>query len=298
MFSTAVAQFVELHCKRRNRRSTARETERVLRYHFVSEWSDRPVTEITKAEVLAIVDRAIQKGTPGAANHALATVRVFFNWCVERGLVNQNPCRDLRAPARKVSRDRVLSDTELARVWQEAAAIGYPFGTLVLLLILTAQRRREVACMEWSQLNTAERVWEIPAQLSKNGKIHRVPLTRCSMEIIADIPRIDHRFVFPSMNGGPFATFGKPKAQLARRAGVDFKLHDLRRTAATNMAKLRIDPHVIERVLNHVTGILGGIAGVYNRFKYTEEMRAALEFWADHIALLDRTHKLCSQPPP
>src|SRR5262249_50279499 len=162
-------------------------------------------------------------------------------------------------------------------------SLGYPFGTIVQLLLLTAQRRNEVASMHWSDLNFAVMEWTIPAQRTKNGVAHVVPLAPEALEILRCVPRIDDELVFPSRGGTGrgFCGFSKPMDRLRRIANVEeFTLHDLRRTVATRLSSLRVAPHVVERLLNHVTGILGGVAGVYNRFRYLDEMRAALSLWA------------------
>jgi integrase len=156
------------------------------------------------------------------------------------------------------------------------------------LLILTAQRRDEVAGMRWSELDMDSSEWVIPATRSKNGVENRVPLTSDAIQIIEAQPQIKGSpFVFPS--GRSPATkhvsgFSKAKARLDTMSGVtDWRLHDLRRTAASGMARFKIAPHVVEKLLNHVSGILGGVAGVYNRFGYENEKRHALETWAAHL---------------
>jgi integrase len=288
-FDETVDMFVRTYCSQHNRKSTQRETERLLKARFVSRWGARDLREIGKADVLKIIDATLQDGAPSAANHALATVRLFFNWCCDRGLVEINPCDRLKAPAKKVARDRVLSDGELAKIWAAACTIGYPFGTIAQLLLLTAQRRNEVTSMRWTDLDFEAALWSIPATLTKNGAPHVVPLVPEVLHILKRVPRIDSDMLFPSRagEGRSFSGFSKAKERLAALSAVDeFTLHDLRRTVATRLASLGAAPHVIERLLNHVTGILGGVAGVYNRFKYHDEVRAALVQWTSHMRQL------------
>ena len=149
----------------------------------MARWASRDIAEISKADVIDVIDEAVQSGKGGAANHALAAIRLFFNWCVDRGLLETNPCLRLRMPARKISRDRVLDDEELAAIWHAAVEIGYPFGTITQLLTLTGQRRNEVATMRWADLDLEAALWTIPAEVSKNGQLHAVPLVPAVIDI-------------------------------------------------------------------------------------------------------------------
>ena len=288
-FDDTVDMFVRTYCRQHNRESTRRETERLLKARFVSRWAARDIREISKSDVLKIIDETLQDGAPSAANHALATIRLFFNWCSDRGLVDVNPCDRLKAPAKKVARDRVLDDLELGKVWNAAASIGYPFGTITQLLLLTAQRRNEVASMRWKDIDFGAAAWAIPAELTKNGVTHVVPLVPEALQILTCVPRVHNELLFPARGGEgrAFSGFSKSKERLASLSTVaEFTLHDLRRTVATRMASLGVAPHVVERLLNHVTGTLGGVAGVYNRFKYREEVKAALVLWTGHMRQL------------
>ncbi len=285
-FEDAVTAFVNQYCLRQNRASTAKETERVLRHRFVRRWANRDIREVSKQEVLAVIDGIIADGAPSAANHALAAVRKFFNWSVERGLVAESPCAGIAKPARTISRERVLTEEELAAVWRAADATGYPFGQMVQLLILLAQRRNEFANMRWCDIDRRDSLWTLPSEATKSNRAHSVPLAPQALAIIEACPRLHDVYVFPSggVDGRTFSGFSKAKRRLDAAAGVnDWTLHDLRRTAATHMARLGVAPHVVERILNHTGGSLGGVAGIYNRFSYLPEMRQALEGWAANV---------------
>ena len=234
------------------------------------------------------LDRIMREDKHTTANRSLAAIRKLFNWAVERGHIEQSPCAGLRAPANLISRDRVLSDDELVAVWKGAARMSYPYGPLVHLSILTGQRLDEVAGMQWSELNTTDAFWSIAASRNKSARPHEVPLPPSAIRVIATIPKITERYVFPARSRDvPVSGFSKWKSELDQLSKVEgWRVHDLRRTAATGMAKLGIAPHVVERVLNHKSGTLGGIAGVYNRFGYLTEMRAALDAWSDHLGRL------------
>lgn len=285
-FEQAVRSFVKLHCERHNRPVTARDTERILNNYFVSRWARRDIRELTKTDILKVLDDIVEEGLPSAANHALAAIRKFFNWCVERGMLDASPCLGIKKPAANNTRDRVLDIGEMTAVWKAAELVGYPFGPIVKLLILTGQRRNEVANMQWSQLDFAAKTWTLPAELTKNGRQHVLPLTPQTVTLLRALPHFTSDYVFPARGENPaFAHFSRGKVKLDALSGVkDWTLHDLRRSAATHLAKLSVAPHVIERILNHVSGTFGGVAGVYNRFQYLDEMRKALAMWESHLA--------------
>jgi integrase len=220
-----------------------------------------------------------------------------------------SPCYTLHAPAPIGKRTNVIADKDLALIWKAAAdEVGYPFGTIFQLLTLTAQRRGEVCGMRWDELDLDNGLWNIPASRTKNGHPHTVPLTATTLEILEQVaPRLrttKSAFVFPArgMPEQSYTGYSKGKRELdakvekqrrmlAEQAGLpseeiedlDWTLHDLRRTAATRMAELGVLPHVVERVLNHVSGTFGRVAGIYNRFQYVDEMREALTVWEAHL---------------
>lgn len=287
-FAAALDDFIENHCKRHNRASSAAETEKLLRGYFLPYWARRSVPDIGKSDVNEVIEGIMQRGKPAAARHAFAAVRKFFNWAVDQGLVETSPCAGMKPPAKHNSRDRVLSDDELARLWQASVASTDTAHVVIRLLVLTGQRCGEVCGMSWEELDLAERVWTIPGTRTKNHRPHSVPLTPAAVAIIEAVPDTG-RLLFPARGkpDQPYAGYTKGKAALDAAAGVTgWTIHDLRRTAATGMARLGIQPHVVERILNHVSGTFGGVAGVYNRFKYEEEMREALRAWEASVMAL------------
>lgn len=294
-FDDFVKDFVGGYCKPRNR--TWAESQRILQREFVEHWGKRPLHRITRADVHAVLDGIVARGSPSLANAALAAVRKLFNWAVERGLVETSPCAGLGAPSSLVSRDRVLSDDEIKRIWIASHDVGYPYCAFVRLLLLTAQRRAEVAEMRWPEVDLAQGIWEIPGQRTKNKKTHTLPLSSTAANILATLPRIHQSLVFPARGSeNPISGFAKWKAELDRISGVEnWRLHDLRRTAASNMARLKIPPHVIEKILNHSTGTLGGVAGIYNRHGYLDEMCEALHLWDQKLAGITRDETACTK---
>jgi integrase len=167
------------------------------------------------------------------------------------------------------------------------------------LLLLTAQRRGEVAKMRWSQVDFVRRVWTIPSEVAKNGRAHEVPLSDMALKILGTLPRFVHAdFVFTTTGHSPISGFGRMKRNLDTRMGVTgWRLHDLRRTAASGMARLGTAPHVIEKVLNHVSGTISGVAAVYNRHGYEQEKREALRRWASHLARIASTRSVDDHAP-
>jgi integrase len=279
-FDEFVHHFIETYAKPKNR--TWSTSERLLTRHFVKVWRKRDIRQIKKADVTAVLDGIVARGNETSANRAFAQIRKLFNWPVERGYIESSPCQGLKAPAKSNSRERVLSDAEIEPIWNAASDMGYPFGTVVKLLFLTAQRRDEVASMRWSDLDLEGCLWTLPADRNKSKHEHVIPLTPQVVSILKSIPRTHAVLIFPARGrDNPISGFSKWKRELDSLSGTsDWTLHDIRRTVSTGLARMGVLPHVTERILNHSTGTLGGVAGVYNRFGYLPEMREALERWS------------------
>ena len=285
-FDAVAKIFVERHCLQHNRSSTAKETQRLLAKHFVGAWGQRDIRDIRQADINVILDGLVGDGIPSEANHALAVIKTLFAWCIDREMLDASPCARIRKPAKHGKRSRVLSETELAKLYRALGDEGFPFGHLGQLLILTAQRRGEVTQMQWQQINEREKIWTVPEHVAKNGREHVLPLSDLAMEVVHSIPRLSDTFVFPARGNDASTVSGFSKAKLRLESSVgtdDWTLHDLRRTTATLLAKQGTPPHVIERILNHVSGTFGGVAGVYNRHRYFDEMRDALQQWANYV---------------
>ncbi len=243
-----------------------------------------PVLEIRRADVRDLV-RALAIKKPVAANRCLATVRRALAWAVSQDKLDANPAAGIEAPAEEVSRDRVLSNAEIAKLWPAFGQLGYPFGPVFQLLLLTGARRNEVGGMTWSEI--IGDTWELPGGRTKNNRPHIVPLSTTAREILDNVPKIDGSdFVFTINGRRPVSGWGRAKERLDKIAGVEnWRLHDLRRTLVTGMNEaLNIEPHVVEAVVNHQSGgAKAGVAGVYNRAQYLKQRKAALESWARHI---------------
>jgi integrase len=289
--ASAVAQYVTLYAQRRQR--SWRITQRRLEMYLVETMGERPVSTITRADIVRAIDVVQAKGFAIGANRTLANFKTFFRWCVERGLLERSPAELVRAPSIEVSRDRVLSDEELRAVWKATLTYAGPYGQIVRLLLLTAQRREEVAGLRWDELDLKSRSWTLRANRTKSGRLHVVPLSEAAMFGVCSVPRVGP-LLFGSQadptGDRTFSCWNQAKLRLDKASGVsDWRLHDLRRTAATGMARLGISPPVIERVLNHAVTSAGPLAAVYQRYDYAKEKREALEVWASEVLRVTRS---------
>jgi integrase len=259
----------------------ASEAVRAVRHAFAKHLNS-PAAALDRAAVVRVLDQLAKDGKGAMASRTGAYGRACYHWAVKRGALEANPFAHLPlVPTAK--RERVLSDTELAAVWK-AIETGGAFNSIVRMLIMTGQRREDVAGMSWSEISRDLATWTIPAARAKNGAEHLVPLSPQAQAILHAAPRLDGvDVVFPGLHG-PFNGFSKAKAALDRASAVtDWRLHDLRRTVATGLQKLGVRLEVTEAILNHVSGSRAGIVGVYQRHEWKDEKRAALAAWGQHV---------------
>ncbi|WP_421360241.1 tyrosine-type recombinase/integrase [Agrobacterium rosae] len=253
------------------------------------------INAIKRGDVVRELERLISdigdhggKGT--RANRGLAAIKKLYSWCVDQGIVEISPVAGLKPLIKEVSRDRYLTDDEIIAYWNGCEAEGYPFEQFGKLLLLTGQRRDEIASMRWSELDMHRGTLTLKAERTKNGSSHIVPLSRQALDILRSIPRfLGSEYVFTSTGKTPISGFGRFKDRLDTFVGMDaedWRFHDVRRTAATNMAILKVQPHIIEAVLNHKSGIVSGVASIYNRHAYFDEKQEALQVWADRVTKL------------
>jgi integrase len=306
--------YIERYASKNTKLSTWREARRQLEIDVFPKWGDRPIREITRHDVVELLDGITDRGSPVQANRTLARLRTLFNWAVDREIIAASPITRMKRPTVEKERSRTLSDDEIRLFWLGCDRLGWPFGPISKLLLLTAQRRTEVAGMRWSEISLDQRLWTIPRERAKNDREHVVHLSDLAVEIIEALPRFTKAetnragqgtevdLVFTTTGERHVSGYGKAKARLDKHmldllreelanAGKDplnamigeWILHDLRRTAATGMAKLNIAPHVVDRILNHVSGTIRGVAAVYNRHAYLEERKAALDAWGWYI---------------
>lgn len=300
MFADAVALYLETKTARP---STLKEASRILNRHFTF---NKALGAVTTDDLMGILDRL--SNTPSEANHAFKEARTFFRWAQRRRLVNQSPLDGLSMPNREQSRSRVLTDGELKRVWTASEQCG-TFGVIVKLLILTGQRRGEIAALQTGWISyvedRADRVSghdnsdpsgalvssvTLPSWITKNNRDHTFPISTLTAQLLRTV--VSETFpaiLFPArgVKDKSFNGWSKGKATLDKLSGVtDWTLHDLRRTFATGLAALGTPIHVTEKLLNHVSGTTGGLTGIYQRHQWWDEQVGAIHRWEMHLSEL------------
>lgn len=265
--------------KIRNKERTYTDYRRLLNRHF-SFMKDIP--DLSRRDVMSVIEGLAQ--TPSEQQHAFVAIRVMMNWCVKGGLIHTSPVPPLSftTPARS----HILSDVDLAAVWERAGDIGYPYGSIMQLLILTGQRRGEIAALRRSWIEDDMAVF--PAGFTKNKREHRLPLSPMAQKVLRGLPDTGDLF-FPARGteGRAFNGWGKSKQRFDKTLEVaPYTLHDLRRTFSSNMARLGTPIHVTEKLLNHISGTVSGVAAVYNRYSYLDEMRLAVTCHDHYLAKL------------
>jgi integrase len=268
---------------RAKRPSYRDEAPRAIRRAF-KKYLAQPAATLNRKAAVRELDRLIEAGSPVMAARAGAYLSSAYAWAVERGTLDVNPFAKLpKAPT--VKRDRVLTDEEVRAMWKATEAPSV-YNAIVRMLLLTGQRREEVADMAWSELSPDSSTWTIPADRAKNHVANLVPLSAQARAIIAAQPHRDGaRTVFATGAADrPLRGFSWFKEILDKTSEVkDWHLHDLRRTVATGLQKLGVRLEVTEAILNHVSGSRGGIVGVYQRHDWAAEKKAALQAWADRV---------------
>ena len=247
-----------------------------------------PLDSVARRDVAARLLVIGRENGAVTASRARSSLSALFAWSMGQGLAEANPVIGTNQLKTPPSRDRVLNDGELAAIWR--ACGDDDFGRIVRLLVLTGQRRSEVGGMTWDELDLDRSTWTIPAQRTKNGRQHTLPLSASAVSVIEAIPqRVDRDCLFGARGTGGFNSWATAKAALDARLGGEvakWTLHDIRRSCATHMANLGVQPHIIECVLNHHGGFRAGVHGTYNRNPYFAEMKMALQIWSDRVRTL------------
>lgn len=303
-----VEQFMQRHAKAKNR--SWKDTERIFNKHVLPRWGSREIRSITRRDVIELLDAVADQGSaaphekerrvggPIAANRTLAHVRKLFNWAIGRGIIEVTPVAMVEAPGKETRRDRHLGDDEIRLLWKSLDALDYPTAPFFRMLLATGQRREEVAGMRWADIDRKAALWTIPSMSTKADRTHVVPLSPLAMEIIDALPEHGAQ-VFTTRRDRPISGYSKMKitvdakvAEIAKEDGVadlaPWTIHDLRRTMATGMGRLKISRFIIGRVLNHADP---GVTAIYDKYEYLDEKRHALEAWARKL------EKLISQAP-
>jgi integrase len=273
---------------------SAREISRVLRREIIPVWGQSSVHEISKRDVIDLVTEVSGRGAPVAANKLLKVVKTLFGWCVARAIIDASPANGLPAPYRETPRDRMLDDDELILVIGAARQVGDPYAGILESLVLTGQRREEVAQLTWHEVDFDARTLTLAGSRTKNGRPHIVHLSDPAMAVLGRMPKLS-QFVFSRSGGKPFQGFSAAKRELDRLSGVEgWRLHDLRRTCVSGMARLGVAPHVADKILNHQAGTISGVAAVYQRHEFLAERKDALDRWGAHVASLLSRERLAA----
>ena len=280
-----VDQFAKRHLSTLKSGETVK---RELNRHVVAAWGERKIQDITKRDVIDLLDGIADSGRVVSANRVRAYLNKFLNWCVERDILTMSPSTGVKPVAKETSRDRVLSDNEIRWFWHACEVEGQPWGRLAQMLLLTGQRLGEVVNMTDREISGD--LWRLSSDRTKNGRAHDVPLSGAAQDVLSAIERIkgDAEYIFTTNGSSALQGYHKGRNHIANRmidiasnesgTSVDiphWTFHDLRRTAATGMARLGIPVRVTEAVLNHVSGTGGGIVAVYQRHDFADEKRGA-----------------------
>ena len=313
-FDAVAYDYLERHLRKNCAASTYKEAKRDLEKNLIVKWPNRELASISRRDVIDVIDGIIARGAEIQANRTLARLRAMLNWAVEKDRLHVSPVARMRLPTKEQPRDRVLTEDEVRWLWSAADEIDWPFGPLAQLLLLTAQRRDEVANMEWSELDFMKQTWVIPRHKAKSGRAHEVHLSAATTAVLRSLPRTGDGLIFTTTGENAVSGFSRAKRRLDNQMakarcrlrclshdvahrekasrGIeeawhikipDWTFHDLRRTATTGMARLKVPPHVVDKILNHASGTIRGVAAVYNRFDYLDERRGALEAWGEHV---------------
>jgi integrase len=290
---TLVEQFGKRHLSGLKSGETVK---RELYRHVVEYWGERDIHDIAKRDVIDLLDRIADSGRVVTANRVKAYLGKFLNWCVERDIINQSPAMGVKPVAKEKSRERVLTDEEIKLFWRACEDVGQPWGYLGKMLLLTGQRLGEVVNMTDHEVKG--NLWHLTADRTKNGRPHDVALSLATRAVLDGVDRVKGAagYVFTTTGKSGLQGYHKGRNHIAKRMveiasqewGKSAEIphwtfHDLRRTAATGMARLSVPVRVTEAVLNHVSGTGGGIVAVYQRHDYAEEKQQALEAWSNFV---------------
>ena len=280
-FSELAAEYLERHAKP-NKRSWKEDVRRIQKT-LLPAFGPSAASTITRADIRALLDTIVARPAPSEANQTHALVRKMYNWAIARDLVEENPCRGLPRPAKPKTRHHVLTEEDIRDFWAALEKESATMRAAMKLRLLTAQRGRELLTMRWENVELEARWWTIPAERSKNGLPHRVPLAHSAVRILREQQGGggNSPWVFPSpKTEGPLSSTQKAVERIRRRAGIAFRAHDLRRTAASQMTSMGTPRLVVAKILNHVET---GVTAVYDRDAYDKEKREALEAWAEQL---------------
>ena len=282
-FDTIAAEWIK---RDQSKNKSVEQVKTAIKRHVSPVFSGRKLDEIKKQDIIKLIDQITDGGSPVAANRILAFLKRFFNWCVERDILEVSPALSIKANTGEISRDRVLDVGELLSLWTTEGNLNYPWGAILKLLMLTGARLKEVSEVTWDEISLEEQIWSIPSSRTKNSRPHQIHLSTQAIQILRSLPSVkDQSFLFSTNGVRPVSGFSKAKKRIDLLSGVDnWRFHDLRRSFATHTTeKLEVPPVIIDKILNHVSGAVKGVAAIYQRGEYLEQRREALQAWGDYL---------------
>ena len=261
----------------------------MLRREVEPFWGSRKAKDVTRRDIIQLLDDIVERGSPVMANRCLAVIRRMFRFAIQKDILGASPCVEIEKPAKETPRDRVLRPSEIRTFWNglDGAKMNAGVRLALRFMLVTAQRRGEVGGAPWSEFDLEEGLWEIPAARTKNQRAHRVPLSALAVTLLEEIRDAGEgsEWLFPSRKPGqpidPQVIYHALRTNLETIGIEQFSPHDLRRTAASHMTELGTPRLVVEKVLNHADT---SVAAVYDRYDYASEKRRALEGWATRLS--------------
>jgi integrase len=289
----------EMNRKYRTPARSYGEVKRIMHREVTPLWGKMQVGDVTAAHVEKLLNGITDRGKVTQACRVYARLHRFFRWAAQKRIIDASPMANMARPAADVKRKRVLKDHELCIVWKAAQEIGWPMGSAIQLLILTCARKTEIGALRWDEIDEEGNEICLEGDRTKNAEDRIIPLSAMARSIIDAVPRLtDSPFVFSTTTTTPISGWSKVKeridglmrAELGKKFEA-WRLHDLRRTAATGLERLGVPLQVTEALLGHTAGSKAGIAGVYQLHDYAAEKRDAVEKWARHVATVVRRAK-------
>ena len=286
-FESLARAYIERHAKRTKKSWKA--DAAMIENDLLPAWGRRPAEAIARRDIFELLERIVARGHPYAANRRLALIRKMFSWGVSVDLVASSPATGVSAPASEQVRARTLNDNEIAALWRAWDTMGYPYGVIFKLVLLTAQRRSDIAGLRLDDIGFTSMIWTPPMARSDPGTAHELPLSRETLEVLSSLPRSGSSLVFssPRDRDRPISGFSKASERASKLSGVsDWRTQDLRRTAAVGMARLGVMPDLLDQILNVRIRQAGGLRGVYQLAADAEQKRQALQQWSDRVTAL------------
>lgn len=298
---TRISEALDLYIPDRANSRFKREKKKALQSAFDAVGLTKtPVADITKSDVRKMIARKVDEGKQAAARNLFAALRPFFSYCVDHEIITFSPMANMSSPSPVASRDRLLSSDEIKALWKASAQLSDTWTAFYRLLLLTGQRRDEVAGMTWSEIDLEKRIWTIPADRAKNSVAHVVHLSDPVVSILDETDEKERKgFVLPASRGedNHISGYSKMKRDLDTRMGkildgplTPWRIHDLRRTMASGLAEMGYPTDVADRLLNHVSGSRSGVKGVYQRYEFMRERKEAIEAWGKRVMEITSGH--------